>query len=234
MLLVRDVAGLEARDGTHVLRLGDGSELAAHAVVRRDGRRATAGWRRPGVDELTGPRHLLRRVAQRGARRAPTSTCSSSAARTRPGRPRCTSASYARSVTILYRGDSLAKSMSHYLIEQIESEPNIDGASSSAELVAAHGERPAGGDHVQRRPRRVDRARSSVGSVFVFIGAAPQTDWLRRRRRARRPRLRPHRRRGCCTPTARGPALAAGARAVPARDERCPACSRPATCAASR
>ena len=92
MLLVRDVAGLEARDGTHVLRLGDGSELAAHAVVVATGveyRRLEAPGRR-GADRA---RHLLRRVPQRGRSRAPTSTSSSSAARTPPGRPRCTSAS---------------------------------------------------------------------------------------------------------------------------------------------
>src|SRR6266487_2003730 len=46
---------------------------------------------------------------------------------------------HARSVTILYRGESLEKSMSHYLIDQLATRSNID-VLFHTEVVAAHGE----------------------------------------------------------------------------------------------
>src|SRR5215207_4671707 len=46
---------------------------------------------------------------------------------------------YARSVTILYRGESLEKSMSRYLVDQLEARPNIHTLSRT-EVVAAYGD----------------------------------------------------------------------------------------------
>ena len=83
---------------------------------------------------------------------------------------------YANRVTMLVRADSLAKSMSHYLIEQIAALPNIE-VRTGAQAIAAEGE---------DRHLRALRIRASDGSetveevdaCFVFIGAAPRTDWL--------------------------------------------------------
>jgi thioredoxin reductase (NADPH) len=174
MLLVRDVAGLEARDGTHVLQLGDGSELAAHAVVVATGveyRRLEA----PGVEELTGLGIYY------GASRSEGPSCSEEhvvviGGANSAGQAAMYFSEFARQVTMLYRGDSLTKSMSHYLIQQITERPNIV-VRTSAELTAAHGT-----DHLEAIDVSVDRGASTerleVGSVFVFIGAAPQTDWV--------------------------------------------------------
>jgi Thioredoxin reductase len=46
---------------------------------------------------------------------------------------------HARSVTILYRGDTLEKSMSRYLVDQLPTRPNIH-VRYRAEVVAAHGD----------------------------------------------------------------------------------------------
>ena len=174
MLLVRDVEGLEARDGTHVLRLGDGSELAAHAVVVATGveyRRLEA----PGVDELTG------RGIYYGASRSEGQSCADEhvvviGGANSAGQAAMYFSQFARQVTILYRGDSLAKSMSHYLVQQIAEQPNIV-VRTNAELTAAHGT-----DRLEAIDVGIDRGASSerldASSVFVFIGAAPQTDWL--------------------------------------------------------
>jgi thioredoxin reductase (NADPH) len=84
-------------------------------------------------------------------------------------------ADYARQVTMLVRGDSLAKSMSHYLIEQIEALANVDVRVGS-QAVAADGD-----GRLQRLTiRGPDGAESAedVDACFVFIGAAPRTDWL--------------------------------------------------------
>jgi thioredoxin reductase (NADPH) len=75
---------------------------------------------------------------------------------------------------MLVRGDSLAKSMSHYLIEQIAALPQIE-VRTHAEVTAARGDghlstltiREPDGEHEEQ-----------VDAAFVFIGAQPHTDWL--------------------------------------------------------
>jgi thioredoxin reductase (NADPH) len=83
-------------------------------------------------------------------------------------------AKHARAVRMLVRGDSLERSMSKYLIDQIEGTPNIvvetrtqlKSLSGDSHLECITLETPGG---EIRRP---------ASSVFVFIGAAPRTDWL--------------------------------------------------------
>ena len=82
----------------------------------------------------------------------------------------------ARSVTIVIRGDGLEQSMSQYLIEQLGELPNVSVRTNS-EVVAASGD-----DHLERI-RIADRKAGTEQEVetswlFVFIGAAPCTDWL--------------------------------------------------------
>jgi thioredoxin reductase (NADPH) len=83
---------------------------------------------------------------------------------------------YAGQVTMLVRGDSLAKSMSQYLIEQIERLDNVEVRTRS-EAVAA---KSANGHLHELRIRGADGSESDerVDACFVFIGAAPRTDWL--------------------------------------------------------
>jgi thioredoxin reductase (NADPH) len=83
-------------------------------------------------------------------------------------------AGYAGKVTMLVRGDGLEKSMSHYLIEQIAAIPNID-VRTHAQAVAAEGN-----DHLTSLRIRDDDGEhdEDVDATFVFIGAAPRTDWL--------------------------------------------------------
>jgi len=85
-------------------------------------------------------------------------------------------ANHARQVTLVVRGDALAKSMSHYLIDQIAGKSNIS-ARLQAEVVAAHGEDHLEGiDVLDRQTGAVSR--HSSGGLFVFIGADADTGWL--------------------------------------------------------
>ena len=84
---------------------------------------------------------------------------------------------YAHTVTMLVRSGSLARSMSRYLIEQIEGLGNIE-VRTGAEAIAAEGD-----GHLERlviRQGGPDGAVSTedVDACFVFIGALPRTDWL--------------------------------------------------------
>ena len=84
---------------------------------------------------------------------------------------------HARSVTILCRGDSLEKSMSRYLIDQLETRPNIHT------LCRSRGRRRARRRRRSRRSTCATRAtgettRLDSGGLFIFIGADAETDWL--------------------------------------------------------
>jgi thioredoxin reductase (NADPH) len=83
---------------------------------------------------------------------------------------------YARRVTMLVRADSLARSMSHYLIEQVAALANVE-VRTGAQAIAAEGE----DGHLRAlRIRATDGTETveDADACFVFIGAAPRTDWL--------------------------------------------------------
>jgi thioredoxin reductase (NADPH) len=82
----------------------------------------------------------------------------------------------ARSVTIMVRGKSLERSMSHYLVQQIAALTNVR-VRTATEVVGA-----SGSDHLEHL-MIADREAGTEEEVetswlFVFIGAAPCTDWL--------------------------------------------------------
>ena len=103
-------------------------------------------------------------------------TSISSAGRTRPARPRSISPVMPRSVTILVRGTSLAASMSHYLVQQIDAIPNIH-VRTCTEVIEGTGD-----EHLETLTLRNNTTGSTevvdTQWLFVFIGAAPRTDWL--------------------------------------------------------
>ena len=85
-------------------------------------------------------------------------------------------ANHAKSVTLLVRGASLSKSMSHYLIEQLKTKSNIQ-VHLHSEVVGVHG-----GDHLEaidiaNRQTRATALKKTSG-LFAFIGADTDTTWL--------------------------------------------------------
>lgn len=81
---------------------------------------------------------------------------------------------YASRVHMLVRGESLTKSMSRYLIDQIESNPKIS-VLTQTEVVKTCGE-----GHLERIVLRTPDGEQmrETNSLFIFIGAAPKTDWI--------------------------------------------------------
>lgn len=84
--------------------------------------------------------------------------------------------SQVKKVWMIVRGESLAATMSRYLIDRIESTPNIEVVVRS-EVVALEGE---GGQLSSIRWRGPGGAETTrpVTHLFLFIGAAPNTSWL--------------------------------------------------------
>jgi thioredoxin reductase (NADPH) len=83
---------------------------------------------------------------------------------------------HARSVTMLCRGDSLAKSMSRYLVDQLAARANIHTRFGS-EVAAVHGENKL--EAIEIRDRATgETVRHDSGGLFIFIGADAETQWL--------------------------------------------------------
>jgi len=79
-------------------------------------------------------------------------------------------------VTLLVRGTSLESSMSRYLIDQIDNMDNVE-VRTCTEVVGGEGD-----DHLEILSLRNNATGESetvrASWLFVFIGAAPRTDWL--------------------------------------------------------
>ncbi len=82
----------------------------------------------------------------------------------------------ARTVTILCRGDTLQRSMSSYLIDQIATRPNIRTLHRSA-VAAAHGDTSLEAIDVHDFANG-ETSRLESGGLFIFIGADAETGWL--------------------------------------------------------
>jgi thioredoxin reductase (NADPH) len=81
---------------------------------------------------------------------------------------------YARRVNMIVRGDSLEKSMSKYLIDQISATSNIM-VKTNCQVVEASGDTRL--ECLRLCGPQGDEITHAAG-LFIFIGAAPKTDWL--------------------------------------------------------
>jgi thioredoxin reductase (NADPH) len=85
-------------------------------------------------------------------------------------------ASHANCVTLLVRGDDLAKSMSHYLIEQLKTKSNIR-VELRSEVADAYGDDHLEAIEVANRATG-KTTRRDAAALFVMIGADAETAWL--------------------------------------------------------
>jgi len=174
LLTTRDVVGLEANGSARTVRFADGAAIDAHAVILATG----VSYRRllaPGLDDLTG------RGVFYGSALTEAPACKGHdvyvvGGANSAGQAAVYLARGARSVTILVRGASIEASMSYYLVQQIADIPKIS-VRTCMEVAAVHGK-----DHLESLTLRDSKtgATETVDSqwLFVFIGAAPLTDWL--------------------------------------------------------
>ena len=78
---------------------------------------------------------------------------------------------------MLVRGDSLGAKMSRYLVDRIEATPNIE-VRFHTEITACHGNgRLEELELCNSRTGAAERVRANY--LFVFLGAAPRTQWLK-------------------------------------------------------
>jgi thioredoxin reductase (NADPH) len=80
----------------------------------------------------------------------------------------------ARHVHVLVRGDNLSDTMSSYLVQRLEAQPNIE-IHFGTEVTALHG-----GDHLEKIAVRSGGEENTLSTraLFLMIGASPNTEWL--------------------------------------------------------
>ena len=174
IVFAQEVVGLERRGDDRVVHLLDGMELRARAVVIATG----IEWRRlgvPSLEALVGS-GVFYGAASTEARAMQGQDVFIVGAGNSAGQAALHLAKHARTVTLLVRGDSLAKSMSSYLVRAIEATPNVV-VRHRTEVV------DGGGDGSLERITLADRVNGtteevSANALFVVIGGDPKTRWL--------------------------------------------------------
>jgi len=174
ILAPQETVGLRVDGPYRLVKLADGSEISCHTLLIATG----VQWRSldvPGMERLQGAGVYY------GAGQAEAISCKGEdvyiiGGANSAGQAAMNFSKYARSVVMLVRGNSLAASMSQYLIDQIKQTPNIQ-VQFRSRVGEVHGESRLEtisiycGDSGQ-----IDRVAASA--LFIFIGAMPRTDWL--------------------------------------------------------
>jgi len=165
---------LRIEDDYRIITLSDGKEISCHALILALG----VSWRRlnvPGIEKFTGSGVYY------GAAKTEAPACKGEevyvvGGANSAGQAAMYFSKYAKKVNMLVRGESLVKSMSQYLIEQIDETDNI-------EVMPFHSVKEAQGD---TRLEKILVEDSQTGEtkafptsyLFIFIGATPSTEWI--------------------------------------------------------
>ena len=170
--LTQRVCSIRSENGYHIAKLADGREISCRVLIIATG----VEYCRldiPGEQKFHGAGLFF------GAALTEAASCANQeiyivGGANSAGQAAMYFARHASKVRMLLRGESLHKSMSRYLINQIESTPNIT-VETYTQIRAL-----AGDDHLQRIVVETSDGTETrpATSVFVFIGAEPKTDWL--------------------------------------------------------
>jgi thioredoxin reductase (NADPH) len=169
-----EVTGLRVQDAYRFVSLSDGSEVNSRSVLIATG----ISYRRldvPGADRLAGIGVYYGAAVSEALSSLGQDVCIVGGGNS-AGQAALYLAKYARSVTMLIRGDSLASTLSRYLVELITATENIhirlqtrvlevSGSASLEEITIASD--ATGDTEVLRCP-----------ALYVFIGQDPHTEWI--------------------------------------------------------
>jgi thioredoxin reductase (NADPH) len=174
MVFSQPATGLERQDDDHVVHLADGSQILTRTVIVAPG----IAWRRLGVPRLEA---LVGSGVFYGSAGSEASAMEGRdvfvvGAGNSGGQSTLHLARYARQVTMLVRKDSLACSMSAYLIREIEATSNI-AVRLHTEITDGHGS-----DHLDALTVHDSLSDGTdqvpADALFVLIGGEPHTQWL--------------------------------------------------------
>ena len=164
--------GLRIEGQYRFVQMGDGRAVSSHAVLLAPG----VQYRKldiPGCEQFAGSGVYY------GAALVEAASCKGEdvyvvGGANSAGQAALHFSKYARQVTMLIRSEGLAATMSKYLIDEIASTPNIELRPHTQVIEVT------GTDHLDRLRLKGPAGEQEVSatSLFVFIGAAPRTEWL--------------------------------------------------------
>jgi thioredoxin reductase (NADPH) len=172
VLTAQKVTAIRVEDPYRVVVLQDGTELTCRALILATGV-TTRSLEVPGIDALTGAGIYYGAAVSEAAHYRDQPVYVVGGANS-AGQGAMFLARYASRVTILVRGASLRKSMSQYLIDQINDQANIDVLARTT-VKEVHG-----ADRLEAIT--IENAETgeietvSTPALFLFIGAVPHTD----------------------------------------------------------
>jgi thioredoxin reductase (NADPH) len=172
---MHDAVALRRDGGRLHLGLSDGGEVSARAVIVASG----ADYRRLGIEEiesLVGAGVFYGGPASEAATTVDERVHVVGGANS-AGQAALHLAEYAREVTLVVRGDSLEKGMSHYLVRQIEGAPNVE-VRLDAEVIGGSAGEDGWLRDLELRSRDGEVETLPSDGLFLLIGAHPNTDWL--------------------------------------------------------
>jgi thioredoxin reductase (NADPH) len=170
----QEATGVRIEGPYRYVQLSDGNRLSCHALLLAMG----VQWRKldvPGLERLQGAGVYY------GGGTTEAISCRDEdvyiiGGANSAGQAAMFFSRYAQRVVMLVRGDSLAATMSQYLIDQIKDTPNIH-VEYRTQVVEVHGD-----DHLETISIKCDQtgdvSRVPAAALFIFIGAEPRTAWL--------------------------------------------------------
>ncbi len=174
ILSPQEAAGVRIEGPYRIIEMTDGSKVSCHALLLAMG----VQWRSlgvPGEDRLRGAGvyyggGMTEAISCKGETVYVVGGANSA------GQAAINFANYATKVVMIIRRESLAATMSQYLVDQIKKTPNIE-IWPQAEVAEVHGDQHleeisilcATTGTIERVPAR---------SLFIYIGALPRTNWL--------------------------------------------------------
>ena len=172
ILVTRSITRIDP--ATHRVHLDGGDVLQARTIILATG----VAWRHleiEGFDRLAG-KGIFYGAARSEAANTHGLDIHIIGAGNSAGQAAMFFSPHARSVTILYRGEALEKSMSQYLVDQLATRANIR-ALCRTEVIAAHGDSSLEAIDIDNTATG-EMTRLESGGLFIFIGADAKTAWL--------------------------------------------------------
>ncbi len=173
ILTPQEVSDIRVDGPYRIVKLKDDTEISCHALIIACGVSYRNLEAVKGIDKLTGAgvyygASMVDAISSKGEDIFMVGGANSA------GQAAIHFSKYAKTVTLLVRGDSLNKSMSQYLIHQINETPNIRVLLNS-KVTEVHGENRLESIIITNTQTGQLQTVSTSG-LYIFIGAVPHTD----------------------------------------------------------
>lgn len=174
ILTAVEVESVRVEGAYRIVTLNDGIELSCHALIIASGV-TVRELKMPGVKELTGAGVYYGAALTEAAFYRDQHVYVIGGANS-AGQAAMFFSRYAKQVSMLVRGTSLAKSMSQYLIDQIDATENIDVQVNTV-VLEAYGEKRLEAIRIQNKVTN-EEEKVPTAAMFIFIGAVPHSEMV--------------------------------------------------------